>query len=125
VGVADDHVAAVASHALELPARGRVFTRRRHDFDELVTDGKDGVDQAEGRNAGIAECDRQPKCGVEILQDGIEIVCDQRDLTESDHSPSGGKFGARFSMSAAAPSFASTRSSAAYCTRSISSNASG
>ncbi len=92
VGVADHHVATIASQALELTSGGRACGDRRDDLDELRADREDRVAQAEHRDARIVERNLQTEHSAEIGDDRVEVVSDECHLAEADHRNTGLRF---------------------------------
>ena len=98
VGVADHHVSAIAAQSLQLPPTGRAVADRRDHLDELGADGDHRVAQPEACDRRIVERDLQPEGIVQVADDDVEVVGDERDLAQA--GPGHVNFGLRFSTNA-------------------------
>ncbi len=85
VALEDDHVAAVAVAALEVAAAGGALADRGDDLDELVAGRDHGVAQSEDVDAGIVVRRAEGEDVGERVDDRVEVVGDECDLSESEH----------------------------------------
>jgi hypothetical protein len=70
----------------EQPSDGGVVGDRREHLEELVTDEQHRVAQPELGDAGVVEADLQAEGGPQLLDDRVEVGCDQCDLAQADHA---------------------------------------
>src|SRR5271155_2923511 len=84
VGLADNHVTAVAAASLEGTAARGAFLDRSDHFDEVVADRQQRVLQAERSYAGIDVADFESEHGFEVIDHRRELVGDQSNLAKSN-----------------------------------------
>lgn len=79
------HVAAVSASTLKEATGSRSLGVRRYDFDELVAHDHQRIDQTELSDPWVVEADAQAERLAEVVNHGVEVVCNQRHLSQSDH----------------------------------------
>src|SRR5579862_7201307 len=84
LALTDDHVAAVTAASLEVTAAGSAVLDGRNHFDEVVADRQQRIFQPEHPNPGIDVTDLESKHSLEVVDDGRELVGDQRNLAKSN-----------------------------------------
>ncbi len=83
IALADDHVAAVATPALEVTSGGGIFFDRRDHFEEVAADRHQRILKPEGRDRGVHEADVDREDRLEVIDDWRELFRYHADLTKS------------------------------------------
>ncbi len=87
VHLVDHHVPARPPTLGEEPSRRRPVRDRRQHLDELVAHQEQCIPQTELGDTGIVEADLDPERRAQLVDDGIQVRCDERHLPQPDHEP--------------------------------------
>ena len=82
----NSHVTTVAVALVEQATTSGVRLRRRHDFEELIADHHQCVVEAELTDSRIVKADGETERVAEFTNNGIEIMSDEGNLAETDHT---------------------------------------
>lgn len=80
--IEDDHVAAVAAVAIDVPPRRGAILRRRDDLEEAVTEREDGVGEPEEADAGVVEGLAEAEHGAQRARHRLEVAGGEHRLTK-------------------------------------------
>ena len=88
VGLQQDHVAPVATPAVEVSLGGRAGLLRNDHLEDAVTDRIETVAQAEVGQTGIPVADLEAELVTDRVLDRTELTRDEGDLSKSHHGQS-------------------------------------